>query len=73
MGARRPFLVKGLHLANVHDKERTLQRDISTRVESTMPEEAIVGVPAYPVVPDAVRGAFEGVPFLLAWKLRRRG
>jgi ubiquinone/menaquinone biosynthesis C-methylase UbiE len=47
--------------------------EICECVESTMPEEAIVGVPAYPVVPDAVRGAFEGVPFLLAWKLRRRG
>jgi SAM-dependent methyltransferase len=47
--------------------------EICECVESTMPEEAIVGVPAYPVVPDAVRGAFEGVPFLLAWKLRRVG
>ena len=46
--------------------------EICQCVESTMPEAAIVGVPAYPVVPDAVRGAFEGVPFLLAWKLRRR-
>ncbi len=46
--------------------------EICECVESTMPEAAIVGVPAYPVVPDAVRGAFEGVPFLLAWKLRRR-
>ena len=47
--------------------------EICECVEATMPEAAIVGVPAYPVVPDAVRGAFEGVPFLLAWKLRRRG
>jgi ribosome maturation factor RimP len=44
MGARRPFLVKGLHLANVHDKERTLQRDISTRVESTMPDVEVLAV-----------------------------
>jgi ubiquinone/menaquinone biosynthesis C-methylase UbiE len=47
--------------------------EICACVESVMPEEAIVGVPAYPVVPDAVRGAFEGVPFLIAWKLRRSG
>jgi len=47
--------------------------EIEACVESVMPEEAIVGVPAYPVVPDAVRGAFEGVPFLIAWKVRRRG
>ena len=44
MGARRPFLVKGLHLANVHDRERTLQRDISTRVESTMPDVEVLAV-----------------------------
>jgi ubiquinone/menaquinone biosynthesis C-methylase UbiE len=47
--------------------------EICECVEPTMPEEAIVGIPAYPVVPDAVRGAFEGIPFLLAWKLRRHG
>ncbi len=41
-------------------------------VEAEMPESAIAGHPAYPVVPDAVRGAFDGLPFLLAWKLRRR-
>lgn len=47
--------------------------EICQCVESVMPEDAITSVPAYPVVPDAVRGAFEGVPFLVAWKLRRRG
>jgi ubiquinone/menaquinone biosynthesis C-methylase UbiE len=41
-------------------------------VEPMMPESALSGHPAYSVLPDAVRGAFEGLPFLLAWKLRRR-
>jgi SAM-dependent methyltransferase len=41
-------------------------------VESEMPESAISGHPAYAVVPDSVRGAFEGIPLLLAWTLRRR-
>ena len=47
--------------------------EICDCVESTMPESAITGHPAYPVLPDAVRGAFEGLPFLLAWRLRRSG
>ena len=42
-------------------------------LEPAMPDEAITSHPAYPVVPDAVRDAFEGLPFLLIWKLRRRG
>ncbi len=36
-----------------------------------MPVEAIEKIPAYPVIPDAVREAFDGLPFLLIWKLRR--
>ncbi len=44
MGARRPFFVKGLQMANVHDRERTLQRDISTRVESAMPDVEVLAV-----------------------------
>ncbi len=46
--------------------------EICECIEPTMPESAITGHPAYPVLPDAVRGAFDGFPFLLAWKLRRR-
>jgi SAM-dependent methyltransferase len=45
--------------------------EICECVEPVMPESALSGHPAYPVLPDAVRGAFEGLPFLLAWKLRR--
>jgi ubiquinone/menaquinone biosynthesis C-methylase UbiE len=41
-------------------------------LEPTMPLAAIETHPAYPVVPDAVREAFDGLPFLLIWKLHRR-
>lgn len=39
--------------------------------EAPFPETAIVTNPAYAVVPDAVRQAFEGLPFLLAWRLTK--
>jgi ubiquinone/menaquinone biosynthesis C-methylase UbiE len=37
--------------------------------EPVMPESAITRNPAFAVVPDAVRQAFEGLPFLLVWQL----
>lgn len=37
--------------------------------EHPVPEQAITTNPAYAVVPDAVRQAFEGLPFLLVWQL----
>src|SRR5262249_25610736 len=36
MGARRPFFVRS-EVPNVYDKERTLQRDISGKVEEALP------------------------------------
>jgi ribosome maturation factor RimP len=44
MGARRPFLLKGLQMPTVHDKEKTLQREIGTRVESAMPDVEVLAV-----------------------------
>src|SRR5918994_5419879 len=44
MGAPRPFLVKGLQIAKVHEKERSLQREIGTRVESAIPEVEVLAV-----------------------------
>jgi ribosome maturation factor RimP len=44
MGARRPFLVKGLEMANVHDKEKTLQREVGKRVEEALPEVEVLAV-----------------------------
>jgi ribosome maturation factor RimP len=44
MGASRPFLVKGLQMANVHEKERSLQREIAGRVESALPDVEILAV-----------------------------
>lgn len=39
--------------------------------EREMPESAITRNPAYAVLPDAVRQAFEGLPFLLVWELEK--
>jgi ubiquinone/menaquinone biosynthesis C-methylase UbiE len=39
--------------------------------EPTVPESAITSSPAYALLPDAVRGAFQDLPFLLIWRLQR--
>jgi ubiquinone/menaquinone biosynthesis C-methylase UbiE len=39
--------------------------------EPVVPESVITTNPAYTVVPDAVRQAFEGLPFLLVWSLEK--
>jgi ubiquinone/menaquinone biosynthesis C-methylase UbiE len=39
--------------------------------EPAVTESAIVGNPAYGVVPDAVRAAFEGLPAVLIWRLTK--
>jgi ribosome maturation factor RimP len=44
MGASRPFFVKGLQMATVHEKERTLQREIGARVESAFPDVEVLAV-----------------------------
>jgi ribosome maturation factor RimP len=44
MGAPRPFRVKGLQMATVHDKEKTLQREIGSRVESALPDVEVLAV-----------------------------
>ena len=44
MGASRPFVVKGLQMTHVHEKERSLQREIGTRVESALPEVEVLAV-----------------------------
>ena len=47
MGARRPFLVKGLQItqmATVHDKEKSLTREIGSRVESALPDVEVLAV-----------------------------
>ena len=44
MGAPRPFFVNGLHMAGVHDKEKSLQREIGTRVESALPDVEVLAV-----------------------------
>ena len=44
MGARRPFFVKEAFLADVHTRERELEREISRRVESGLPGVEVLAV-----------------------------
>jgi ribosome maturation factor RimP len=44
MGASRPFLMKGLQMATVHEREKSLQREIGTRVESALPDVEVLAV-----------------------------
>jgi ubiquinone/menaquinone biosynthesis C-methylase UbiE len=39
--------------------------------EPVVPDGAITGNPAHAVMPDAVRQAFDGLPFLLVWRFER--
>lgn len=39
--------------------------------EPAVTEEVIVTNPAYPVVPEAVRQTFEGIPFQIAWRFTK--
>jgi SAM-dependent methyltransferase len=41
--------------------------------EPTFPEEGLAANPAYAILPDAVRQAFGGLPFIVIWRFRRRG
>ena len=40
-------------------------------IEPLAGERVFTSSPAYAVLPDAVRGAFEGLPYLLVWRLER--
>jgi ribosome maturation factor RimP len=44
MGARRPFFVMGADLADVHERERQLQREISRQVEDALPGVEVLAV-----------------------------
>lgn len=56
------------YVATAHDAGFAIRRCL----EPSLPELAITSNPAYPVVPDAVRQAFEGLPSLLVWQLELR-
>jgi len=44
MGAVRPFFVRRVKLATVHEKERELQREVSRTVESGLPGVEVLAV-----------------------------
>jgi hypothetical protein len=61
-----------VHLASEYVRAATAAGlEVAECHEPTIPESAIVTNPAYPVVPDAVRAAFEGLPSILVWRLLR--
>jgi len=41
--------------------------------EPTFPESGLEANPAYAVLPDAVRQAFGGLPFVVVWRMRKPG
>lgn len=41
--------------------------------EPTFPDSGIEANPAYAVLPDAVRQAFDGLPFIVVWRFRKPG
>jgi ribosome maturation factor RimP len=44
MGARRPFLLKGMAMSVTHEKEQTLQRQIGREVETALPGVEVLAV-----------------------------
>jgi ribosome maturation factor RimP len=44
MGARRPFFVRERRMTTTYEKERTLQRQIGTEVESALPGVEVLAV-----------------------------
>ena len=68
-GFRLPFVANRAH--PVHDYVNSAVRAglrIEECVEVEFPEAALVTNPAAAVLPDAVRQAFGGLPFLLVWR-----
>lgn len=45
--------------------------EVTSCDEITYPESAIVANPAYAMVPDAVRQAYDGLPFVVVWQFRQ--
>jgi ubiquinone/menaquinone biosynthesis C-methylase UbiE len=67
------FVPNLVHLASEYVRAATAAGlSVAECHEPPIPESAIVTNPAYPVVPGAVRAAFEGLPSLLIWRLTKR-
>ena len=71
-GLLLPYVPNLVHLASEYVMAaRAAGLEVAECHEPPVPEAAIVTNPAYAVLPDAVRAAFEGLPFLLIWRLTR--
>jgi ubiquinone/menaquinone biosynthesis C-methylase UbiE len=63
-----------VHLASEYVQAATAAGlEVAECHEPTVPESAIVTNPAFPVLPDAVRAAFDGLPSILVWRLTKPG
>ena len=67
-----PYVQNLVHLTSEYvTAARAAGLEVAECYEPPVPEAAIVTNPAYAVLPDAVRAAFEGLPFLLVWRLTK--
>ena len=67
-----PYVPNLVHQAGEYvTAARAAGLEVAECHEPRVPEAAIVSNPAYAVLPDAVRAAFDGLPFLLVWRLTR--
>jgi ubiquinone/menaquinone biosynthesis C-methylase UbiE len=67
-----PYVPNLVHHASEYvTAARAAGLEVAECHEPPVSEAAIVSNPAYAVLPDAVRAAFEGLPFLLVWRLTR--
>ena len=65
-----PYVPNLVHQASEYvTAARAAGLEVAECHEPRVPEAAIVTNPAYAVLPEAVRAAFEGLPFLLVWRL----
>ena len=71
-GMALPYVPNLVHLASEYvTAARAAGLEVAECHEPPVPESAIVTNPAYAVLPDAVRAAIGGLPYLLVWRLTR--
>jgi ubiquinone/menaquinone biosynthesis C-methylase UbiE len=71
-GLEIPFVPNLVHQVSEYvAAARAAGLEVAECHEATVPESGIRANPAYAVLPDAVRAAFEGLPSVLVWRLTR--
>ena len=71
-GLTMPFVPNLLHPLHTYVNAAVdAGLEIAECREPTFPDEALATNPAHAVVPDAVRQAFGGLPFIVVWRFRK--